>query len=116
MEQPGFNLGEFLLGVVSGGTGVLIAAFGLVGRLKNDKAALDAIEWLGRSVPVEALDKLNELGRNLRDAGEVLDRVTDGLPNTIPQTLAISREGADTPPMIDDRPGRALDDPFGGLG
>lgn len=85
VQQPGFDLREFLLGVVTGGATVLAGVFGVIGRLKNDKAALDAIEWLGKSIPVEALDKLNLLGRNLQDAGEVLNKVTDNQPNTVPQ-------------------------------
>lgn len=84
--EPGFNLREFLIGALAGVATSLAAVFGIIGRLKNDKPALDAIEWLGRSIPVEALDKLNELGRNLRDAGEVLDKVSDKLPNTVEPT------------------------------
>lgn len=79
--ESGFDLREFLIGALVGGASVLAAVFGIIGRLKNDVAALNAIEWLGKSIPVEALDKLNELGKNLRDAGEVLDKVTDGAPN-----------------------------------
>jgi len=79
--EPGFNLRDFLLGVLTGGATTLAAIFGIIGRLKNDKAALDAIEWLGKSIPIEALRELNRLGHNARDAGEVIDRVTDGLPN-----------------------------------
>ena len=86
-EQPGFNLLEFLSGALVGVVSTLAAVFGIVGRLKNDKATLDAIEWLGKSIPIDAmdtwLDKLNEMGRNLRDAGEVIDKVTDGLPNLV---------------------------------
>lgn len=83
VQQPGFDLREFLLGVVTGGATVLAGVFGVIGRLKNDKPALDAIEWLGKSIPVEALDKLNELGRNMRDTGDVLVTVTDKQPNVI---------------------------------
>lgn len=71
------NALSFLLGLVGGGTLVLVA----VGRLKEDKSALDAIEWLGKSVPVEALQELNKFGHAARDAGDVLVKVTDGLPN-----------------------------------
>lgn len=89
-EQSGFKIGEFLLGLASGAFVALAGVFGLVGRLKNDKTALDAIEWLGKSIPVEALDKLNNLGRTMRDAGEVLDKVTDGQVNVVisPDTAA----------------------------
>lgn len=80
-EQAGFNLISFLSGALAGTLATLGGIFGIIGRLKNDTAALNAIEWLGKSIPVDALTQLNELGRNLRDAGEVLDKVTDGLPN-----------------------------------
>lgn len=84
--EPGFSLSNFLTGVLTGASVVLASIFGLIGRMKNDKAALDAIEWLGKSVPIEALDKLGALGRNMRDAGEVIDKVTDGQPNVIINT------------------------------
>ncbi len=74
---------NFVTGALVGAAASLAGLFALVGRLKSDKAALDAIEWLGKSIPVDALDKLNEMGRNLRDAGEVLDKVTDGQPNAV---------------------------------
>lgn len=81
--ESGFDLREFLIGALVGTATTLAAVFGMVGRLKNDVAALNAIEWLGKSIPVEALDKLNHLGQSLRDAGEVLDKVTDGKPNVV---------------------------------
>lgn len=81
--ESGFNLREFLTGALAGVATTLAAVFGIIGRLKNDKAALDAIEWLGKSIPVEALRELNRLGQNARDAGDVIDRVTDGLPNMV---------------------------------
>ena len=85
--EPGVSFIEravtFLTGAVAGGAGVLIAVFGTIGRFKNDQATLNMIEWLGKSIPPEALDKLNEIGRNMRDAGDVIDRVTDGEPNDL---------------------------------
>lgn len=79
--EDGFDLREFLSGIAVGAITALAAVFGIVGRLKNDKPALDAIEWLGRSVPADVLLKLNQLGSGARDAGEVLVKVTDGKPN-----------------------------------
>lgn len=67
----------FFSGAVAGVTAVLAA----VGRLKNDTAALNAIEWLGKSIPADALTELNKLGAALRDAGDVVGKVTDGQPN-----------------------------------
>lgn len=78
----GFNLVEFLAGAALGAVGTLTAVFGIVGRFKNDTPLLNAIEGLTKSIPVEYVDKLNQLGRNIRDAGEVLDKITDKLPNT----------------------------------
>lgn len=100
VPAPGFNLAEFLAGLVAGATGALIGVFGIVGRIKNDKAALDAIEWLGKSIPVDALDRLNELGKAMRDAGEVIDRVTDGEPNDFPmpqRSIPIREAPGETP-------------------
>lgn len=82
VDRDGFDVLEFVTGALTGAVVALGAAFGLVGRLKNDRAALDAIEWLGKSIPADTLDKINELAKNLRDAGDVIDRVTDGKPNT----------------------------------
>ena len=85
VEQPdGFNVVEFLTGALVGTAATLATVFGIIGRLKNDQAALDAIEWLGSSIPADALEQINQLGKSLRDAGEVIDRVSDGLPNDPP--------------------------------
>lgn len=86
VPSPGFSLAEFFAGLFAGAMGALIGVFGIIGRIKNDKAALDAIEWLGKSVPADVVVQLNDLGKALRDAGEVLDKVTDGKPNTTPPT------------------------------
>lgn len=83
-DAPGFNLFTFLGGVAVGTLTALGAVFGLIGRLKNDLAAMNAIEWAGKNIPVEGLvEVINAMGRNMRDAGEVIDKVTDGLPNTV---------------------------------
>lgn len=86
-----------ILGAIVGAASVLAGLLGIVGRLRNDKAALDAIEWLGKSIPETALEKFNELGRSLGEAGEVLEMVTDGLPNE-PQTSDLGRLIRDTDP------------------
>jgi len=83
VEMPGFNLGEFALGLLSGVAVTGAAIFGFVGKLKNDKVILDALERLGNSVPADLVLKLNALGGNMRDAGDVLVKVTDGQPNVI---------------------------------
>ena len=108
--QTGFDVLTFVVGLVSGAAGVLAGMFGMVGRLKNDKAALDAIEWLGRSIPVEALDKLNKLGQTMQDTGVVLEMVTDGLPNDPPSTAMVETRKdpfptgpPQSPPPIDAR-------------
>lgn len=79
--QPNFDLIEFLAGAALGAVGTLTAVFGIVGRFKNDTALLNAIEGLTRSIPADTLDKLTDLGRTIRDAGEVLEKITDRLPN-----------------------------------
>lgn len=88
VDSPVSHLLEFVAGALTGTAVTLGAAFGLVGRLKHDQAALDAIEWLGRSIPADTLNQLNELAKNLRDAGDVIDRVTDGKPNTVEMVRA----------------------------
>lgn len=84
VEQPGFNVSGFLMGVLAGVAGALATVFGIIGKLKDDTAALNAIEWLGKSIPESALTTLNDLGQKMRDAGEVIDLVTDGKPNEPP--------------------------------
>lgn len=85
VEQPNFNLRDFLLGIASGALVALVSMFSFIGKLKNDKVVLDALERLGNSVPADLLLKLNDLGGNMRDAGDVLVKVTDGLPNGAPE-------------------------------
>lgn len=85
VQQPNFNLRDFLLGIASGALVALVSMFGFIGKLKNDKVVLDALERLGNSVPADLLLKLNDLGGNMRDAGDVLVKVTDGLPNGAPE-------------------------------
>ena len=84
-EPAPFNLVHVLvsgiIGAVAGVSGVLAA----VGRIKNDKATLDAIEWAGKNIPVEGLlEIINALGRNMKDAGDVIDKISDGKPNDSP--------------------------------
>ena len=85
IEQPGdssgFNLWTFLGGALTGALTALGAVFGIVGRLKNDVAALNAIEWLGKSVPADTLNTINDMAQKMKDAADVMIRVTDGLPN-----------------------------------
>ncbi len=85
----GFNFWQFLSGVATGVLTTLATVLGLVGRLKNDTAALNSIEWLGKSVPADVLLKLNKVGTGLVDAGEVVVKVTDGLPNEVPATRGL---------------------------
>lgn len=88
-EGPGFveGLVQFISGIVLGTVATLAGVLTLIGRLKNDKATLDAIEWAGKNVPVEVVLAFNELAKRMIDAGMVIDAVTDGLPNTEASSL-----------------------------
>lgn len=85
-DEPSFWRGivTYLLGAASGVIATVTGVLTLVSRFKGNDEALAAIEWLGRSVPESALTQLNELGRTMRDAGEVLESVSDGKPNSPP--------------------------------
>lgn len=93
-DQPGTLVGllNFVVGAVTGAVVTLTGTFAIIGRIKNDKPMLDLIEALGKSVPAEVTLKLNELGRSVRDAGEVIDAVTDGQPNEVSEVPAMDAE------------------------
>lgn len=77
------GLARYGLAVLAGiGIGVT-TALGIVSRIKNDKATLDAIEWAGRNISPEAIAEIRKLAMLLRDAGEVIDKVTDGKENVV---------------------------------
>ena len=91
IDQPGTLVGllNFVVGAVTGAVVTLTGTFAIIGRIKNDKPMLDLIEALGKSVPAEVTLKLNELGRSVRDAGEVIDAVTDGQPNEVGDAIEV---------------------------
>jgi hypothetical protein len=77
----------YILTFFSGALVGVTAVLSTVGRLKNDAAALNAIEWLGKSVPADVVLKLNLLGKSLQSAGDVVVKVTDGQPNDSPPAV-----------------------------
>lgn len=85
VDQPGTLAGllNFVVGAITGAVVTLTGTFAIIGRIKNDKPLLDLIEALGKSAPADLVLKLNELGKSVRDAGEVIDVVTDGRPNVV---------------------------------
>lgn len=92
IEQPGFNLTAFLGGIVTGVFVTLGGVFGVIGRYRDNTAALNAIEWLGKSAPPDMVKTLNEMSINMMHAAEVLIKITDGLPNEPGAAAVYSRK------------------------
>ncbi len=64
------------LGMVAGGGSVLF----VVHKLRNDAAMMAALEKLADSWPAETKDVLKQFVPGLRDAADVLEEITDGVP------------------------------------
>lgn len=107
IEQPDgtFKLAEFLGGIVTGVFVTLGGIFGVIGRYRDNTPALNAIEWLGKSAPPDVIQTMNQMSINMMHAAEVLNKITDGLPNEPgPQAVYSKRviTGAEERPLPED--------------
>lgn len=64
------------IGLIAGGGSVLA----LVSRVKSDTALLAAIEGLANSASPQVIEALRKIVPGLRDAADVIDEATDGVP------------------------------------
>ena len=77
MERLILIFSSLFAGMIGGGGTVLL----VVGRFKNEPAMLTLIEGAINSWPPETRELLFRFGTGMRDAGEVVGKVTDGKPN-----------------------------------
>ena len=82
------NVGTVLVGLVSAFlAGGIVGVAGLsmfIGRVRNDALLKDSIEKLAISLPPDTLYQVRQFVQVWREAGSLLDEVTDGKPNKTP--------------------------------
>ena len=66
--------------VISGGGMVGIGVVGLVRIVRNDPAAMTAVEKLGDSVPQEHATELLKVARGAREVAGLVEEALDGIP------------------------------------